>query len=63
MHSLPTTFTVGRDVRDKDIANNAALSQTDGGNLAESKSKGQILWIRSISRLQQQVSVLVLNLS
>ena len=45
---------VGRDVREEDIANTAALSQTEAYP-GEAKSKGQILWIRSISRLQQQV--------
>lgn len=52
--ALPRTFTVGRDVAEKDLATAAAISQVDGG--AETKTRGQILWIRSISRLQQQVS-------
>ncbi|KAF6029128.1 PMCA [Bugula neritina] len=55
VHSLPKAFAVGRNVEEKDIANNAALSQLDGPT--EARSKGQILWIRSISRLQQQIDV------
>lgn len=50
-------MTVGREVKDEDIANTAALSQVDG-QPNEAKTKGQILWIRSISRLQQQVSLM-----
>lgn len=60
VHSLPKSMTVGRDIKEEDIAQSAALSQVDG-QANETKTKGQILWIRSISRLQQQVSPLALS--
>lgn len=62
VHNLPKTFAVGRSVREEDIATHAVLSQSDGFG-GEAKSKGQILWIRSISRLQQQVRLHVMVMS
>ncbi|XP_067928988.1 plasma membrane calcium-transporting ATPase 2-like [Watersipora subatra] len=56
VHSLPKTFVFGRHVEEQDIVNTAALSQADALP-GDPKSKGQILWIRSISRLQQQLRV------
>ena len=58
---LPKSLSVGREVREKDLQAQAAISAHDGPSRpGESRpSRGQILWIRSISRLQQQVSTAV----
>jgi len=54
---LPKCIAVGREVKDEDIATTAAFSNVDGRPLPgeAGRSRGQILWMRSISRLQQQV--------
>jgi len=53
---LPRCLRAGTDVTKEDMMEAVALSHPDlGGSLAEARSRGQILWVRSISRLQQQV--------
>lgn len=56
---MPRCIAVGREVREDDLAAQAAFSSHDGpARAGETRpSRGQILWIRSISRLQQQVCV------
>lgn len=54
---FPRVFAVGREVREDDLVTNAAF----GGHTGPTRpgesvpTRGQILWIRSINRLQQQV--------
>ena len=61
---LPQCFTVGREVREEDLKVQAAFSSAHDGPSRSGETrptKGQILWIRSISRLQQQVCVSIVT--
>ncbi|XP_067932437.1 plasma membrane calcium-transporting ATPase 2-like [Watersipora subatra] len=52
---LPKSLSVGREVREKDLVTHAAFSAHEPRS-GDGPSRGQILWIRSINRLQQQMS-------
>ena len=58
---MPRCLTVGRDVRDEDIIDGIGVSNSTSRGGDKVPTRGQILWIRSISRLQQQVRVIMIR--
>jgi len=57
INKMPRCLTVGREVRDEDIMDGIGVPKSSSRGGDKVPTRGQILWIRSISRLQQQIRV------